>query len=55
MPVSAFASIVVAYRAACEATERAYEAERALADARNSKLLGLADAVAGAKDEGRKT
>lgn len=47
MPVSAFASIVMAYRAACEATERAYEAERALADARNSKMAWVADFVAG--------
>lgn len=51
MPVSAFASIVVAYRAACEATERAYEAERVLADARNSKVLRLADFVARPKNE----
>lgn len=51
MPVSAYGAIVRAYRAACEASERAYEAERKLADARNSKLLGLADAVAGAKTE----
>jgi len=52
MPVSAFGAIVHAYRAACEATERAYEAERKLADARGSKLLGLADALAGKKAEG---
>jgi len=51
MPVSAFGAIVHAYRAACEATERAYEAERKLADARGSKLLGLADALAGKKTE----
>jgi len=47
MPVSAFGAIVHAYRAAREASERAYEAERGLADARGSKLIGLADAVAG--------
>lgn len=52
MPVSAFGAIVHAYRAASEASERAYEAERKLADARNSKLLGLADALAGKKMEG---
>lgn len=51
MPVSAFASIVMAYRAACDAGERAYAAERELADARNSKLARLADFVAGAKAE----
>lgn len=47
MPVSAFAAIAHAYRAATEASERAYEAERKLADARNSKVLWLADFVAG--------
>ena len=51
MPVSAYGAIVNAYRAALEASERAYEAERELADARNSKLLGLADFVAGPKDK----
>lgn len=50
MPVSAYGAVVSAYRAACEATEKAYEAERKLADARNSKLLGLADFVAGQAD-----
>jgi hypothetical protein len=54
MPVSAFGAIVQAYRAAQEASERAYEAERKLADARGSKLLGLAAAVAGKKAEARK-
>lgn len=49
MPVSAYGAIVHAYRAALEASERAYEAERNLADARNSKLVGLADFVAGSK------
>src|SRR5690554_5450810 len=52
MPVSAFGAIVHAYRAAQEASERAYEAERKLADARGSKLLGLADALRGQKDLG---
>ena len=52
MPVSAFGAIVHAYRAACEASERAYDAERKLADARGSKLLGLAHALAGTKVEG---
>lgn len=47
MPVSAYGAIVRAYRAAQEASERAYEAERKLADARNSKLVGLADLIAG--------
>lgn len=49
MPVSAYGAIVNAYRTALEASERAYEAERELADARNSKLVGLADFVAGPK------
>lgn len=52
MPVSAYGAIVHAYRAALEASERAYEAERNLADARNSKLVGLADFVAAKKDTG---
>lgn len=47
MPVSAYGAIVHAYRAALEASERAYEAERKQADARNSKLVGLADLVVG--------
>ena len=51
MPVSAFFAIFNAYRAACDAGQRAFEAERELADARNSKLVRLADLVAGAKDE----
>ncbi len=52
MPVSVYGAVVDAYRAACAASERAYEAERKLADARNSKLVGLADFVAGKKAEG---
>lgn len=47
MPVSAYGAIVRAYRAAQEASERAYEAERKLADVRNSKMVRLADFVAG--------
>lgn len=49
MPVSAYGAIVRAYKAASEASERAYEAERKLADARNSKLVGLTDFIAGAR------
>lgn len=52
MPMSAFAALANAYRAACESSEKAYEAERKLADARNSKVLWLADLVAGQKDKG---
>lgn len=52
MPMSAFAAIAHAYRAASEKAEKAYEAERTLADARNSKVLWLADLVAGQEDEG---
>lgn len=51
IPASAFFSILNAYRAACEASEQAYEAERELANARNSKLVRLADFVAGKKME----
>lgn len=50
MPVSAFASIVKAYQAASAAADRAYAAERELADARNSKVLWLADLVARPQD-----
>lgn len=52
MPVSAFFAIVNAYHAAAEAGELAYAVEKELADARNSKLVGLADFVAGQKDAG---
>lgn len=52
LPTSAFFAIANAYRAACEGSERMYKAERELADARNSKLLGLADFVAGQKADG---
>jgi hypothetical protein len=52
MPVSAFGSIAIAYQAACAHSERTYENERKLADARGSKLLGLADFVARKKAEG---
>lgn len=48
MPVSAYGAIAHAYRLATKATERAFEAERDLANARNSKLIGLADLVSGA-------
>lgn len=47
MPVSAYAAIARAYKAALEASEKAYAVERELAHARNSKLLGIADALAG--------
>ena len=47
LPTSAFFAIANAYRAVNEASERRYLAERELANARNSKLLSLADAVAG--------
>ncbi|WGJ07482.1 hypothetical protein [Brucella intermedia] len=47
MPVSAYAAIARAYKAALEASEKAYAAERELAHARNSKFLGIADALAG--------
>ena len=52
MPVSAFAALVHAYRAASDAGERAYQEEKALADARNSKLAGLAAFVAGTQNQG---
>ena len=51
MPVSAFAALVHAYQAASAAGEKAYQEEKALADARNSKLAGLAHFVAGQKGE----
>lgn len=51
MPMSAFAALVHAYRAASEAGEKAYAAERKLADARNSKLAGLAAALAGPQSD----
>lgn len=51
IPVSVFFSIFEAYRAASEASETAYEAERKMANARNSKLVGLADFVARKKVE----
>lgn len=52
LPTSAFFAIVNAYHAAAEAGERAYLAERELADARNSSLVGVADLVAGKKAAG---
>lgn len=51
MPVSVFGTLASAYRAACETADRSYAAERKLADARNSKVLWLADLVAGQEDE----
>lgn len=51
IPMSAFAAIANAYRAVCEQRDRAYEAERKLADARSSKVLWLVDLVVGQKDE----
>lgn len=51
MPMSAFAALAHAYRAASHAADAAYEAERKLADERGSKVVWLADLVAGAKDE----
>lgn len=51
MPVSAYAAIVRAYNAALEASEKNYLAERELAHARGSKILGVADFVAGSKTE----
>jgi hypothetical protein len=50
MPVSAFAALVHAYRAACDAGERAYQEEKALANERHSKLVGLADLIHGPED-----
>lgn len=47
MPVSAYAAIARAYKAALEASEKAYQSEKELANARNSKLLGLAGSLAG--------
>jgi hypothetical protein len=47
LPASAFLAIIKAYRAANDAAERAYQHEKALADARNSKMVGLAALVAG--------
>ncbi|MFK4826028.1 hypothetical protein ACI0FM_14750 [Paenochrobactrum sp. BZR 588] len=46
MPVSAYGAIVRAYELACQASQKAYEAEREL-HAPNSKLLGLADFTVG--------
>jgi len=51
MPMSAFAALAHAYRAASHAADAAYEAERKLADARGSKVVWLADLVAGKEDE----
>lgn len=48
MPISAFFAIFNAYRAACEAAERAYENERAR-HAPDAALVRFADALAGKK------
>lgn len=45
LPTSALFAIANAYRAVNEASERRYLAERELANARNSKLVGLADFI----------
>lgn len=47
MPVSAYGAIVRAYHLACEATERAYEAERGQAHEADTRLVGLADFIIG--------
>lgn len=52
MPMTAFAALVHAYRAASQSAEKAYEAERKLADARGSKVVWLADIIAGKEAEG---
>lgn len=44
---SVYRALMLAYREFEEAGSRAYAAERELADARNSKVAGLAAAVAG--------
>ncbi len=51
MPTSAFFSIFNAYRAACDAAERAYDKERAL-HAPDTALVRFADALAGKAIEG---
>ncbi|WP_011579562.1 MULTISPECIES: hypothetical protein [Chelativorans] len=52
LPASAFLSLVNACQRASETAEKAYQYEKALADARNSKLAGLASALAGEEAEG---
>lgn len=47
LPASAFFQLQKAHYRAAMAGQRAYEHEKALADARNSKMAGLAAAVAG--------
>lgn len=51
MPVSAFFALLAAFMAVIKAGEK-YEQEKALADARNSKVLWLADLVHGPQDLG---
>ncbi len=48
LPTSAFFAIANAYRAVNEASERRYLAERELANARHSTLVGLTDFISGA-------
>lgn len=56
LPTSVFFTILKAYRAACEAGERAYLAERELADDEsNPFLVGLARLLAGETGETKKT
>lgn len=52
LPASAFLTIMKAHQKAVEASERAYQHEKALADARNSKMAGLAAALAGEETKG---
>jgi hypothetical protein len=52
MPVSAFAAIASAYKAVNEASERAFLRERELANVRTTKVLWLADLVAGKESKG---
>ena len=47
MPTSAFFALLTAYQAVLGASEKQYEHERQLANARDSKLVRLADLVAG--------
>lgn len=47
MPVSAYGAIVRAYELACQASEKAYAAERERVHAPDTKLIGLADFVVG--------
>ncbi|KAB0539849.1 hypothetical protein HNQ68_003371 [Pseudochrobactrum saccharolyticum] len=55
MPVSAYGAILRAYTLAKETSQKAYEAEREQAHARNSKLIGLADLAVGADGQRAET